>query len=379
VHSSGVPRCPGGCGAKMPFRLPARSLGLRNAIERLAPEQAEQRRKEALEDEEIDPLHGPCFGGFRPWQEVAANRDVIFGNRVGVRQGTPGIVIGNFSDGLHVTVRFDAQEDGSELCVNVLPEALMEPLPGAFRLGQRVVALYHLMLHDVIGVHMGTVGVVVGGLGADRLMVLFEEHPCDRVSMPEGPVSVNFKEVIAQRPLVGGFNIAQRVQSAMDLIVGDRVAVPAGTRGSVVNEFSDTRLTVAFDQREDGVQSCFNVLPLEIRPWCEPPGHLPAGLRVRATRDLMGGVNTVLVKVGAVGVVLGGVGESHVFVSFASGQEDVGPQHLVVEGNALERAEEQQEQHEQQETKDCDDGTAGASSERGLVLQPPPLALQQLS
>jgi hypothetical protein len=243
---------------------------LRTAIEQLLPKRLERRKKEEEEHRDGEGCEDSCYGGFKAWEEVAANRDVIFGTKLGVRQGTPGIVVGNFSDGHHVTVRFDEREDGSELCVNVLPEALMTPLPGGFRLGQRVVALYDLMLHDEIGVRLGTGGAIVGRLGEDRLMVLFDER-LDREAgaSPEnggGPVSVSFREVAPQRLLAGGFRIAQQVQSAMDLIVGDRVVVPAGMRGVVLAEFSDTRLTVAFGPPEDGGQSCFNVLPLEIRP-----------------------------------------------------------------------------------------------------------------
>ena len=36
----------------------------------------------------------------------------------------------------------------------------------------------------------------------------------------------------------------------------------AGCRGTVLAEFSDTRLTVVFETSETGTPSCFNVLPL---------------------------------------------------------------------------------------------------------------------
>lgn len=303
-------------------------------MDALIPEQLAQRRREAAEDEE--PNEDLCHGGFRAWQEVAANRDVIFGNKLGVRQGTPGIVIGNFTDGCHVTVRFDEREDGSELCVNVLPEALMAPLPGGFRLGQRVVALYDLMLNDEIGVRLGTGGTVVGRLGEDRLMVLFDARVDSGVG-PDGPVSVSFREVTVQRLLVGGFTIAQRVQSAMDLIVGNRVVVRAGTRGSVLAEFSDTRLTVAFEPPDDGSQSCFNVLPLEIKPWCEPPKDLPVGMEVQATRDLIS--MSMVVRSGTTGVVLGGIDDAHVFVSFSSAEDGVSFQPMTVEINSVKRTQ----------------------------------------
>merc|ERR1719188_1213432 len=105
VHTSGIPRCPGGCMAKLPFRLPAQSIALRNAVEQLLPKALERRRKEVADEEDGDD--GLCHGGLRCWQEIAANRDIIFGSNLGVRQGTPGILVGNFRDGRHVTVRFD--------------------------------------------------------------------------------------------------------------------------------------------------------------------------------------------------------------------------------------------------------------------------------
>jgi len=336
VHTAGIPRCPAGCTAKLPIRLPARSHALRTAIEQLAPVRLEQRKKEA-EEEEAALEEEVCHGGFRPWQEIVANRDIIFCTNLGVRQGTPGMVIGNFGDGFHLTVKFDEREDGSELCVVVLPEALMAPLPGGFRLGRRVVALYELMLNGVVGVRLGTGGVVVGRVSEDRLMVLFDAR-VDTGTGPGGPVSVSYREVGVQRPLVGGFSIAQEVQSAMDLVVGNQVVVRAGTRGSVLAEFSDTRLTVLFDSSEDGGQSCFNVLPMEVRPWCVPPGNLPVGSPVQAIRDLVS--MNVMVKAGTRGVVLSGIDDTQVFVSFESREDGSGPQALTVDFSSVAKAEE---------------------------------------
>ena len=42
-----------------------------------------------------------------------------YGSNVIVRQGSPGIVVGSCDDGVHLTVKFDEREDGSDLCVNV--------------------------------------------------------------------------------------------------------------------------------------------------------------------------------------------------------------------------------------------------------------------
>ena len=72
------------------------------------------------------------------WGDIAASRDILclgvtvfvsssclffvasrYGSSIIVRQGSPGIIVGNCEDGCHLTVKFDEREDGSELCVNV--------------------------------------------------------------------------------------------------------------------------------------------------------------------------------------------------------------------------------------------------------------------
>ena len=128
-------------------------------------------------------------------------------------------------------------------------------------------------------------------------------------------MSVNIREVAAQRPLVGGFSIAQRVQASMDLVVGNKVVVPAGSRGTVLAEYTDTRLTVVFEE-QSGV-SCFNVLPLEILPWCPLPCDVCQGALVRAMQHLMSPCG--LVPKGTKGTVLSGVDASLVFVAFENG------------------------------------------------------------
>eukprot|EP00434_Breviolum_minutum_P009813 symbB.v1.2.008643.t1/scaffold540.1/size189765/8 len=320
AQQGGIPRCPGGCTQKVPFRLPQHSISLRKAMEQLVPERLAVRMKEAEEEEASE-----CLGGFKAWGDIAASRDILYGSSIIVRQGSPGIVVGNCEDGCHLTVKFDEREDGSELCVNVVPEALMLPLPGGFRLHQKVVALYELLLNSEMKVPLGSVGHIIGSLGGDRVTVLFEpqkqvaesEDVNTQRSIPEYPVSVNIREVAAQRPLVGGFSIAQRVQASMSLVVGSKVVVHAGCRGTVLAEFSDTRLTVVFETSETGTPSCFNVLPLEILPWCELPAHLPAGTLVKATQHLLSPC-AIIVQAGTKGTILGGVDSSLAFVSFGS-------------------------------------------------------------
>lgn len=278
-------------------------------MELLIPKEIERRWQQELEDTESND-ENTCLGGFKAWQDIQASRDIAFEDSIGVRQGTSGVVIGNFVDGYHVTVKFDKREDDSELCVNVLPEALMVPLPGNFRLGQRVAAAFNLMVGDSIGVRLGSGGQVVGPVGKDRLAVLFDE----RLDSGSGTVSVNCREVLPMRKLVGGFSLVQDVQAAMDLVVASRVVVKVGTRGVVVGEYSDTRLTVSFNS-PNGENTSFNVIPLEIKPWCEPPSFLPAGHPVQATKDLLN-MNSVVVKAGTRGTVLGGVDSTRIMVLF---------------------------------------------------------------
>jgi len=313
------------------------------------PKRFEKRKQEAEEDtEENDEA---CYGGFKAWQQVAAARDVIFGNKVGVRQGTPGVLVGNMSDGSHVTVRFDQREDESELCVNVLPEALMNPLPGGFRLGQKIVALFDLMLNDKLGVLLGTPGTVVARSDNDRLTVLFDH----REDNEEGSVSVSYREVNALRLLAGGFKIAQFVQPVTDLVVSGRAVVKTGTRGRILAEFSETRLTVAFDRAEAGNQSCFNVLPLEIQPWCELSPDMPAGEKVRVTMDLVC-PNSLLIKAGTLGSVVSGVSDMRVLVMFEAQdtEEDKRDHMLTVDSSSIRKVSEDADESNNEDTSNND-------------------------
>lgn len=129
----------------------------------------------------------------------------------------------------------------------------------------------------------------------------------------------------------------------MDLLVGTRVVARAGTRGVVLSEFSDTRLTVAFDTPSDnGGQSCFNVLPLEIRPWCETPEDFTIGTKVRVVRQVepLPHPSAAVIRSGAVGVVLGGVDASHALITFVV-DRDLPPRHVLLEYVSIERIEEE--------------------------------------
>lgn len=334
VHTSGIPRCPAGCNKKLSYQLPGPSLALKAAMEKLVPEEVERRR---LEEEEDASLHEEvCHGGFKPWQTVAAARDIGFGNMIGVRQGMPGIIVGNFTDGSHVTVKFDSREDGSELCVNVLPDTLMNPLPGGFRLGEKVVALFDLMLDGSSSIKLGTSGVVVGmgDVSLENVHVVFDETS----GGTEGYVSVHIGMISADKLLVGGFNLGQKIQASMDLVVGTGVAVPFGTPGTIIGEYSDTRLTVAFMVDCQGTQTLchFNVLPMEIRTFCDAPCNLPPGQVVRARHDLVS-MNCAIVKAGTRGVIVACMDDTRIIVSFDGCEETDTKQCLTVAENCIEK------------------------------------------
>eukprot|EP00929_Paragymnodinium_shiwhaense_P048771 TRINITY_DN24619_c0_g2_i2.p1 TRINITY_DN24619_c0_g2~~TRINITY_DN24619_c0_g2_i2.p1 ORF type:complete len:401 (+),score=61.07 TRINITY_DN24619_c0_g2_i2:88-1290(+) len=324
VHDVGVPRCPSGgdCNCKLPVRLPGKSHALIAAMEQMMPDRYEDRKRQLAEEENAAASEQlERIGGFMPWQEVAAVTDIIFNNKVGVRRGTHGILIGDTADGRHLTVRFDGREDRSELCVNVLPEALMDPLPGSFRLGQQVMALHDLVLDGRVGVKLGTKGTVMGRCSADRVTVLFQKLE----DSLQGALGVHVKEISTVRPLVGGYQLAQHVQPVRDLVVSGRVVAKMGSRGIVVGEYSEARLTVAFDGSSSDTHQLFNVLPLEVQPWCEPPAEFPPGCDICASTDLMNAAGNVVIEAGTHGSILSGVSATKVFVVFSKEASNVSP------------------------------------------------------
>jgi len=338
VHSVGVPRCPGGCEQVLSFALPAVSKLLVHAIEKMMPEELQRRAEDDREAEEEEEELS-IGGDFRAWQEVVAAYDIYFGSRVGVRRGTPGILVGNLPGSSLITVKFEKREDESELCVNIPPGGVMAPLPGKFRLGQRVLAAFDLQCNHAdptISVRLATPGTIVGRLGDDHLAVSFDE----RLDGGEGPLGVSPQQVCAERKFIGGFQLAQQVQAATDLIVGNRVAVPAGTRGVITGEFSETRLSAAFytepepDTHDTRAMPHFNVLPCELRPWCEPHPDFPVGQEVQARTDIPA-MHSV-VPAGTRGRVLSGVPEGQVMVKFQIGEEDFLDLCLVVQPTDVE-------------------------------------------
>merc|ERR1719491_2070286 len=99
--------------------------------------------------------------------------------------------------------------------------------------------------------------------------------------------------ILLARLLVGGYNLGQQILCNRGLVINDQVIVPKDTPGKVIAEYSDTRLTVAFDigemnQRQEGYdgQSIFNLLPAEIRVFRDTSSYVHVGDPVRAKKDL---------------------------------------------------------------------------------------------
>jgi hypothetical protein len=329
----------------MSFELPAPSASLKNAMQKLVPAQIERRKAEDAEDaEEEEEL---CHGGFKPWQRVQSVSDISFGHILGVRQGTPGIIVGNSSDDQHLTVKFDRREDDSDLCVDVHCGQVMKPLPNNFRLGQKVMACVDLELNDALVVPLGCTGTIIAlAAGAvDRLLVSFAErldgiHEC---------IAVDADAILPDRLLVGGFKLGQKVLCNGDLSVNGQVHVPRDTAGKVVAEYSDTRLTIHFDaaesnQNQEGYEShrTFNVQPFEIRALRDLPCDIRPGETVHSKFDLGSGPSNVLVLAGTRGVVHEVhtcIDEMRIIVAFRGNEEHgKSPQLLTVSDSSIEKA-----------------------------------------
>jgi hypothetical protein len=312
-------------------------------MQKLVPDQLERRKAEDAEDAEEEDME-LCHGGFKPWERVQSVSDISYGHILGVRQGTPGIVVGNSSDDQHVTVKFDSREDDSDLCVDVHCEQLMKPLPNNCRLGQKVMACVDLELNDAIVVPLGSTGrIIAPAVGAvDRLLVSFEE----RLDGIQGCIAVDADAVLPDRLLVGGFKLGQKVLCNGDLSVNGQVHVPKDTAGKVVAEYSDTRLTIYFDaaesnENQEGYEShrTFNVQPLEIRAFRDLPCDIRPGETVHSKFDLGSGPSNVLVLAGTRGEVHACIDEMRIIVAF-EGNEEHGksPQLLTVSDSSIEKA-----------------------------------------
>lgn len=251
-----MPRCPTGasCGAKMDYRLPSISKVLLRMLESSHGEELQQRRSEEEEDEVI-------LGGYEAWQEVAASRDIYVGERLVIAFGTSGIVLCNHESS-HIKVKFDASLWGTGT-VNVFPDNLMPQMPQnplGLKIGEAVMAALNLMIGDVVVVPFGTRGTVLGPGPEGRIEVSFEESSVE----PARNLNVQSFEIQPAKELLGGFRVAQRVKAAGDIRVEETLLAAPGSFGTVLGEYSDTRLIVRFDARADGRTEAVNLGPNEI-------------------------------------------------------------------------------------------------------------------
>lgn len=254
-----TPQCPGGCGEKLPYRLPPNSKMLQHILAHFKPDELERRRGEAAEDAAREQEELP--GGFTFFQEVAASRDLVINHAIVAAFGARGIVVCAGGEG-RICVKFDAYTDGRESCIRVSPCEILPQLPVAmgFTIGQRVVAAHNLMFGSEVGVRFGVRGNITQRFGADRLTVQFDE----RTDGSRNCVNVLPREIRRHRIMPFGFELGQRVAAAKDLFAENVLLVRSGTHGVIRDEYGDTRLSVKFDERADGLDHMVNVTFQEI-------------------------------------------------------------------------------------------------------------------
>mmetsp|Transcript_24235 Transcript_24235/g.53816 ORF Transcript_24235/g.53816 Transcript_24235/m.53816 type:complete len:322 (-) Transcript_24235:168-1133(-) len=259
-----LPDCPRGCGSKVPSRLPATSKMIEEAIEALFPEELERRRAEAGEDEESEETPG----NFSVGDEIVASRNLMIGSDIVASFGTRGAVVATRAVPGRLSVKFDENTDGTRRCIHVLPNEVMHQLPPAYRvcIAQRVFAVRDLVCGDQVIVRFGVQGTVLGPHPPNRIMVQFDTRADgnDNGLRRPGAVNVTQDEIQPWRVLSGGFWPGARVKASRCLYANDRIIVNDGVTGIVRQEFSETRLTVQFDQRADGSDAMVNVTAAEI-------------------------------------------------------------------------------------------------------------------
>eukprot|EP00928_Gymnodinium_smaydae_P088905 TRINITY_DN72941_c0_g1_i1.p1 TRINITY_DN72941_c0_g1~~TRINITY_DN72941_c0_g1_i1.p1 ORF type:complete len:328 (+),score=24.96 TRINITY_DN72941_c0_g1_i1:50-985(+) len=255
VGLQNIVRCPHStCEAVISNRLPKVSRLLSSALEALAPRESQRRRAEAAQE----PSETIRFG-YEAWQEIAASKDLFIGEAMVVAFGTPGIVLSNTADAEdRVKVLFDTRLFG-EGALNVTSGEVQSQLPchfGVLKIGQRVAATGDLTVDGVIRYPFASLGTILcRSQNPVRILVEFDTL---------GKANVLPTEIAEYVPLVGGFFIGHRVRAALDLVSGDTLLVRKGILGVVRNQYSDTRLTIRFDSRADGLSNDVNVLPREI-------------------------------------------------------------------------------------------------------------------
>lgn len=124
--------------------------------------------------------------GFTVGQEVAASADLFFGDRIGVRHGTRGMVKRLAEDPQRILVQFESRVDGSDAGVNVVPHEIAHLHVFGFRIADRVQASRDLFADARLLVREGARGVVMNRYSDTRLVVRFDEGAAGG-----GPTSLN--------------------------------------------------------------------------------------------------------------------------------------------------------------------------------------------
>lgn len=236
---------------------------LESIIAALRPEELEERKRDAAEIDAEDVGDRDMIpGGFAVWQEVAASRDLMVGDRIMATFGTKGVVVMRGIGENRLRVNFDELLDNSDLCLNVTPAEIVAQLPQAWHIciGQRVVAAQDLMFGPEVGVRFGVKGTVLAQHGPDRICVSFDE----RVDGTRTGVNVLPAEIRPHCRLPGGFDYGQSVFAANDLFANEVLLVLKGTHGVIRDKYSYTRISIKFDVRQDGLRHWLNVTPGEI-------------------------------------------------------------------------------------------------------------------
>eukprot|EP00929_Paragymnodinium_shiwhaense_P086853 TRINITY_DN47257_c0_g1_i1.p1 TRINITY_DN47257_c0_g1~~TRINITY_DN47257_c0_g1_i1.p1 ORF type:complete len:266 (+),score=28.11 TRINITY_DN47257_c0_g1_i1:123-920(+) len=181
-------------------------------------------------------------GDFHLGQSIVAADDLLFGDRIGITLGSPGLVVGATPARDGLLVRFDSRLDGDTGDVVVGPAQIMtdRPLLGDFRIGQKVQAILELHTAGTRAVGAGSPGVVLAEHNDTRLTVSF--------SVEDGGtrwLNVLPSEIIAVHPLPDDFPQGHEVETTLSLTMREGL-MPTGTRGRVISGVNRAQVVVAF-------------------------------------------------------------------------------------------------------------------------------------
>jgi len=263
-----MPRCPSGCGEKLPVRLPATSRILQRAVEAMRIREAQGHVQDIEEQQHTELGNDPSVTmprGIVSWQEVAAAHDLMIGDLLVANHGAKAVVISGDIVPDRVTVRFDNPMDGVDRFIHVAHHEIVPQLPkkAGVCIGQRVVATGDLHVGDLCIVRLGMQGTVLRQspcIEELRVTVQFDE----REDGDTATVEVMPHEITPLQVMPGGFLPGHRVRASRDLKADERLLVKAGVDGVIIAPYSDSRLTVRFSSMEGHNGPLVNVKADEI-------------------------------------------------------------------------------------------------------------------